>query len=91
VHCATAQSKTGFFRDYGVAEAPSGFQAGWSDCMFYFLFFYAFCLLKWSFRVSFCTHEGTLPYRSLTQMPCREEIGVSFVVLGVLGAQIARH
>jgi hypothetical protein len=34
---ATAQSKTGIFRDYGVAEeAPPGFQAGWSDCMYFF-------------------------------------------------------
>jgi hypothetical protein len=33
---ATAQSKTGFFRDHGVAEAPPGFQAGWSDCMYFF-------------------------------------------------------
>jgi hypothetical protein len=22
------------FRDYGVAEAPPGFQAGWSDCVY---------------------------------------------------------
>jgi hypothetical protein len=28
VQRATAQSKTGNFRDYGVAEAPPGFQAG---------------------------------------------------------------
>jgi hypothetical protein len=34
VQRATAQSKTGIFRDYGVAEAPPGFQAGWSDCMY---------------------------------------------------------
>jgi hypothetical protein len=27
---ATAQSKTGIFRDYGVAEAPPVFQASWS-------------------------------------------------------------
>jgi hypothetical protein len=33
---ATAQSKTRNFRDYGVAEAPPGFQAGWSDCMYFF-------------------------------------------------------
>jgi hypothetical protein len=25
------QSKAGIFRDFGVAEAPPGFQAGWSD------------------------------------------------------------
>jgi hypothetical protein len=35
VQRATAQSKTGIFRDYGVAEAPPGFQAGWSDCMYF--------------------------------------------------------
>jgi hypothetical protein len=39
VQRATALSKTGIFRDYGVAEAPPGFQAGWSDCMYFSLFF----------------------------------------------------
>jgi hypothetical protein len=37
VQRAIARSKTGFFRGYGVAEAPPGFQAGWSGCMFFFL------------------------------------------------------
>jgi hypothetical protein len=36
VKSATAQSKTFFFRDYGVVEAPPGFQDGWSDCMYFF-------------------------------------------------------
>jgi hypothetical protein len=36
VQRATAQSKTEIFRDFGVAEAPPGFQAGWSDCMYFF-------------------------------------------------------
>jgi hypothetical protein len=36
VRRATAQSKTGFFRDYGVAEARPGFQAGCSACMYFF-------------------------------------------------------
>jgi hypothetical protein len=36
VQRATAQSKAGIFRGYGVAEAPPGFQAGWSDCMYFF-------------------------------------------------------
>jgi hypothetical protein len=49
------------------------------------------CPLIWVFRVSFCTHDGTLPYRSCSQMSCREEAGVSFVVLCVLEPQIARH
>jgi hypothetical protein len=37
VQRATAQLKTGVFRDYGVAEAPPGFQADWSDVMYFFL------------------------------------------------------
>jgi hypothetical protein len=36
VQRATAQSKTGIFSDFYVAEAPPGFQAGWSDCMYFF-------------------------------------------------------
>jgi hypothetical protein len=67
VQRATAQSKTGIFRDHGVAEAPPGLQTGWSDGMYFFLSFCLFCVLIWVFRVSFCIHEGTLPYRSLTQ------------------------
>jgi hypothetical protein len=39
VQRATAQSKIGNFRDCGVAEAPPGFQAGWSDCMYFFSLF----------------------------------------------------
>jgi hypothetical protein len=39
----TAQSKTGTFRDYGVAEAPSGLKAGWSGYINMFL--YLFILL----------------------------------------------
>jgi hypothetical protein len=39
VQRATAQSKTGIFRDCGVAEAPPGFQAGWSDCMYFYSLF----------------------------------------------------
>jgi hypothetical protein len=39
VQRATKQSKTGIFRDSGVAEAPPGFQAGWSDCMHSFSLF----------------------------------------------------
>jgi hypothetical protein len=37
VQRTTAQSKTGIFRGYGAAEAPPGFQAGWSGCMCFFL------------------------------------------------------
>jgi hypothetical protein len=90
VQRATAQSNTGIFRDYDEAKAPPVFQAGWSDCVF-FLSFCSFCLLIWSFRLSFFTHEETVPYRSSAQMSCREEVGVSFDALGILEPQIARH
>jgi hypothetical protein len=36
VQRATEQSKTGIFRDFGVAEAPPSYQAGWSDCKYFF-------------------------------------------------------
>jgi hypothetical protein len=39
VQRATAQSKTGIVLDFSVAEAPPGFQAGWSDCMYFFSLF----------------------------------------------------
>jgi hypothetical protein len=80
VQRATAQSKTGIFRDNGVAEAPPGFHAGWSDCMYFFkISFSSFCLLIWNFRVSFYTHEGAVPYRSLAQSSCCEKVGVSLL------------
>jgi hypothetical protein len=47
VQRAAAQSKTGNFRGYGVAEASPGFQAGWSDCMHFSPSFCSFCLLIW--------------------------------------------
>jgi hypothetical protein len=46
VQRATAQSTTENFRDYGVAEAPPGFQAGWSFLSVFFwlsLFFWGPC------------------------------------------------
>jgi hypothetical protein len=42
VQRATAQSKTGIFRGYGVAETPPGFQAGWSDSLYVFFLFSLF-------------------------------------------------
>jgi hypothetical protein len=42
VQRATAQSKTGIFRFYGLAEAPPDYQAGWSDCIHFFSFFVRF-------------------------------------------------
>jgi hypothetical protein len=91
VQRARELSKTENFRDFGVAEASPGLQAGWPDFMFFFLSFCSFCLLIWVFRVSFCTHEGLVPYRSSAQMSCREEAGVSSAALGILEPQIARH
>jgi hypothetical protein len=35
---ATAQTVTGMFRGDGEAQAPPGFQAGWSDCFCFFIF-----------------------------------------------------
>jgi hypothetical protein len=90
VQRATAQSKTGFFRDCGVAEAPPGFQAGWSDCVYFFLFlFVLFAYLE--FPCNFCTRKGMLPYRSSAQMPCREEVGILFAALGIFETQTARY
>jgi hypothetical protein len=91
VQRATAHSKTGLFRDYGVAEAPPNFQAGWSDCMYFSSLSVHFVCSSGVFRVRFCIHEVTLPFGSCAQLPCREEASVSFVVLGVLEPQIARH
>jgi hypothetical protein len=42
VQTATAQSKKEIFRVYGAAEASPGFQAGWSNCMYFFLSFLFF-------------------------------------------------
>jgi hypothetical protein len=91
VQIATAQSKTGIRRDYGVAEAPPGFQAGWSDCMYFFLSFLFILFVHLVFPCNVCTHEGILPYRSSAQMSCCGEVGVSFIALGILEPQIERH
>jgi hypothetical protein len=48
VQRATARSKTEIFRDCGLAEAPPGFQAGWSECMSFFSLFLFIFLLIWS-------------------------------------------
>jgi hypothetical protein len=37
VQIATAQSKAIRRRNYGLAEVPPSFQAGWSDCIYIFL------------------------------------------------------
>jgi hypothetical protein len=46
VQRATAQSRTGNFCGCGVAEALPGFQAGWSECMYFFLSFCSFHLAQ---------------------------------------------
>jgi hypothetical protein len=42
-------------------------QAELAVCIF-FLFLCSLYLLIWNFRVRFCAHEGTVPYRSLAHM-----------------------
>jgi hypothetical protein len=91
VQRAAAYLIRGIFRDYDVAGAPSGFQAGWSDCMYLFSLFLFILFAHLIFRVSFCTQKGKLAYRSSNQMFCREEVGVFFVALGILEPQTARH
>jgi hypothetical protein len=49
--------KTGTFRGYGVFAAPLDFQAGWSDCIKFSLYFFSFQLLIWNFLISLCTYE----------------------------------
>jgi hypothetical protein len=39
----------------------------------------------------FALYKEQQQYRSSAQMSCREDVGVSFVALGVLELQIARH
>jgi hypothetical protein len=68
VQRATAKSKTGIFRGNGVAEAPPGYQAGWSDCMYFLFSFFMFILFAHlEFPCKFLFHEGTLRYWRLTQ------------------------
>jgi hypothetical protein len=55
------------------------------------LSFCSFPLLIWDFLLSFCTYESIVPYWSSAQMSCREEVGASFVALGILEQQTARR
>jgi hypothetical protein len=57
VQRARAQSKTGIFYRYGVAESPPVLQAGWSDRFSFFFISVA----MWNIRVSFFTYDGTVP------------------------------
>jgi hypothetical protein len=53
VQRVTAQLKTGIFRDYNLAEAPPGFQAGWlAVCIFLSLSVH-FLLFIWRQNVRF--------------------------------------
>jgi hypothetical protein len=56
-----------------------------------FLILCPFQMLIWNFRASFCSYVGTLPHLSSAKMPCWEEVGVSFVALGILELQTARN
>jgi hypothetical protein len=63
---AAAQSITEIFLGYGVAEAPPGYQTGWSHCIYFSLsLFVSFAHLE------FPSKEGTVPYRSSAQMSFR--------------------
>jgi hypothetical protein len=55
--------------------------------MYVFLSFSYILFSHLDFLVSFCTQEGKLPYRRSAQMPCRKEVGFSFVALGILEPQ----
>jgi hypothetical protein len=65
VQRATAQSKTWIFRDYCVAEAPPGFQAGCSDCMYFFSLF----LFIWLKSRTFWEIKLTFVFLSLDSIP----------------------
>jgi hypothetical protein len=58
VQRATEQSETGTFRDYGVAEAPPGFQAGWSDCTYFFSLFLFILFAHMEFKSKFLYSWG---------------------------------
>jgi hypothetical protein len=78
--------KQDFFRDFGVAEAPPGFQAGWSDCI-YFSFFDHLLILN-SELVFVLTR-----YSAISEFSPGILLGggrVSFVALGPLEPQTAR-
>jgi hypothetical protein len=80
------------FHVYGVAEAsPFFLNTSWSYSMYFFSSFVRFiCPFGISEEFS-CTDEGAVSHRSSAQMSCREEVGDSFVALGILEPQTARH
>jgi hypothetical protein len=58
------------------------------------VFFFCLCsfqLLVWNLKESFCSCNGTVPYRSSAQMLCREESVVSVVALSILVVQTELH
>jgi hypothetical protein len=86
---ATAQSKKSFFyRARDSAEVPPAIQAGLPNCAYFFLFLCSFNSLIWNFRVSFCTYSSVLGLRPDV---LSGGIFVSFVALGPLNSQKARH
>jgi hypothetical protein len=49
-------------------RAPPVFQAGWSCGINFYLSLFVSFVLIWDFRVSFCSSEGSIPYRSSALM-----------------------
>jgi hypothetical protein len=59
--------------------------------LYVFFSLFSFQLRIWKISSKFFSYEGTVPYWSSAQMPCREETSVSFVAFGILEPQAARH
>jgi hypothetical protein len=82
--------KHGTFRGYGVAEAPLGFQADWPHCVYFFLS--SFVLdAHLEFTCKFLYLWGHIALTELSPDVYSKEAGVSFVALGILEPQTARH
>jgi hypothetical protein len=89
VQGATAKSKIGIGRGCGLAEAPPGFQAGWSDCM---IFFFLDLFISLNHLEFSCTLlRGHTAVSKLSPDFCSDEVGVFFVALGILEPKTARQ
>jgi hypothetical protein len=83
--------KTGIFRGCGFFMKLLQFSTQLVWLCEFLLFLYSSRLPMGNFRARFCTHENTVSHRSSAEMSCRGEVGVSFVALGILKRQTARH
>jgi hypothetical protein len=63
---ATAHLKKRIFRDCGIAEAPPGFQADWSDCVCISLSFCSKFSLIWRFPCKFLYSWGYIAVSKLS-------------------------